>query len=61
LVAKDFAFDVESSMEQIPPPVPPAPKPNGWKRNWKWLVPLGCFSMALLFVAFIGLVVLIVI
>jgi Cytochrome oxidase complex assembly protein 1 len=60
LVAKDFALDVESSMEQIPPPVPPAPKPNWWNRNWKWFVPLGCFSIAMLFVVFIGSTVLIV-
>jgi len=24
-------------------------KTNSWKRNWKWFVPLGCFTMALLF------------
>jgi hypothetical protein len=29
-------------------------------RNWKWFVPVGCFSIALLFVAFVGSVVLIV-
>ena len=30
------------------------PKPNWWKRNWKWFVPLGCFTVALLFLAFVG-------
>lgn len=29
-------------------------KPNWWKRNWKWFVPLGCFTVALLFLAFVG-------
>jgi Cytochrome oxidase complex assembly protein 1 len=30
------------------------PTPNWWKRNWKWFVPLGCFSVALLFLTFVG-------
>jgi hypothetical protein len=47
-------------VEQIPPPVPLAPKPNWWTRNWKWFVPTGCLSIALLFVAFAASVVLIV-
>ena len=34
--------------------------PNWWKRNWKWFVPLGCFTVVLLFLAFIGLIVVIV-
>jgi len=46
-------------VEQTPPPVPPTPKPNWWKRNWKWFVPVGCFSIAVLFVAFVAAVVLI--
>jgi Cytochrome oxidase complex assembly protein 1 len=29
-------------------------KTNWWKRNWKWFVPLGCFTVALLFLAFVG-------
>ena len=33
---------------------PATPKPNWWQRNWKWFVPLGCFSVALLFLVFIG-------
>jgi Cytochrome oxidase complex assembly protein 1 len=36
------------------------PRPNWWKRNWKWFVPLGCLSIAVLFVAFVASVVLIV-
>jgi hypothetical protein len=47
-------------MEQTPPPIPPTPKSNWWKRNWKWFVPLGCFSIALLFVVFVASVALIV-
>lgn len=39
-------------MEQNPA-VPLTPRPNWWKRNWKWFVPLGCFSMLVLFVAFV--------
>jgi hypothetical protein len=47
-------------VEQAPPPRPPTPKLNWWKRNWKWFVPLGCFSTVVLFVVFVGSVVLIV-
>ena len=35
-------------------------KPNWWKRNWKWFVPLGCLSVALLFLAFVGSILVIV-
>jgi hypothetical protein len=31
-----------------------------WKRNWKWFVPLGCFTVALLFLAFVGSILVIV-
>jgi len=48
------------AVEQIPPAVPPTLRRNWWKRNWKWFVPLGCFSIALLFVLFVGSVVVIV-
>jgi hypothetical protein len=47
-------------VEQTPPPLPPTSRPNWWKRNWKWFVPLGCFGIAVLFVVFVGSVVLIV-
>jgi hypothetical protein len=33
---------------------PATPRPNWWKRNWKWFVPLGCFTVTLLFVIFVG-------
>jgi hypothetical protein len=47
-------------VEQVPPPIPTTTRPNWWKRNWKWFVPLGCFSIAVLFVIFVGSVVVIV-
>jgi hypothetical protein len=42
------------------PAVPLTPKSNWWKGNWKWFVPVGCFSMFLLFVTFVGSIALIV-
>jgi Cytochrome oxidase complex assembly protein 1 len=39
---------------------PVTSRPNWWNRNWKWFVPLGCFSVALLFFAFVGSIVVIV-
>jgi hypothetical protein len=36
------------------------PKPNWWTRNWKWFVPLGCFTVALMFLVFAGSIVVIV-
>ena len=46
-------------MEQNPT-VPLTPQPNWWKRNWKWFVPLGCFSMLALFFTFVVSIALIV-
>jgi len=43
-----------------PAPVPSLAKTNWWTRNWKWFVPLGCFTVALLFLAFAGSIVVIV-
>jgi hypothetical protein len=42
------------------PPQPATPKPNWWKRNWKWFVPLGCFTVVLLLFVFAGSIVVIV-
>jgi Cytochrome oxidase complex assembly protein 1 len=39
---------------------PATTRPNWWKRNWKWFVPLGCFSVALLFLVFVGSILVIV-
>ena len=39
---------------------PATSKPNWWKRNWKWFVPLGCFSVALLFLLFLSSILVIV-
>jgi hypothetical protein len=36
------------------------PKSNWWTRNWKWFVPLGCFTVALLFLTFVGSILVIV-
>jgi Cytochrome oxidase complex assembly protein 1 len=47
-------------VEQVPLPIPPTTRPNWSKRNWKWFVPLGCLSITLLFVIFVGSVVVIV-
>jgi len=33
---------------------PATARANWWNRNWKWFAPLGCFTVALLFLAFIG-------
>ena len=31
------------------------PQPSWWKRNWKWVVPVGgCLSIVLLFIFFVG-------
>ncbi|NHF58766.1 hypothetical protein FK220_005405 [Flavobacteriaceae bacterium TP-CH-4] len=31
------------------------PRPNWWKRNWKWALPIGgCLTMAILIAVFIG-------
>jgi hypothetical protein len=46
-------------MEQTPPTFP-LQKPNWWKRNWKWFMPLGCLSIAVLFVVFVASIALIV-
>jgi hypothetical protein len=42
------------------PAIPLTPRPNWWKRNWKWFLPAGCLSIAVLFVVFVGSVALIV-
>jgi len=39
---------------------PATARSNWWKRNWKWFVPLGCFTMALLFLVFVGSILVIV-
>jgi hypothetical protein len=36
------------------------PKTNWWTRNWKWFVPLGCLTTALLFIIFVGSILVIV-
>ena len=41
-------------------PTEPEAKGNWWRRNWKWFVPTGCLAIAVLFVAFVGSIVIIV-
>ncbi len=41
----------------ISPGMPGVPQKSWLGRNWKWLVPVGCFSFILLFLAFIALIV----
>ena len=43
-----------------PPTQPATAGPNWWKRNWKWFVPLGCFTVTLLFLVFVGSILVIV-
>jgi hypothetical protein len=35
-------------------------KLNWWQRNWKWFVPLGCVTVAMLFLMFVGSILVIV-
>jgi hypothetical protein len=35
-------------------PVPSAAAPSWFGRNWKWVVPVGCFSVIAAFVAFLA-------
>jgi len=58
-VANRFVTEVEEIVDR-PPTSPATARPSWWKRNWKWFVPLGCFSVTLLFVAFVGSILLIV-
>jgi hypothetical protein len=41
-------------------PIPSGTKRNWWTRNWKWFVPAGCLTIILLFIAFVGSMVMIV-
>jgi hypothetical protein len=41
-------------------PAKPEAKGNWWTRNWKWFVPTGCLTIVVLFVAFVGSIVVIV-
>jgi hypothetical protein len=47
-------------MEPTTPSLPPQSQGNWWTRNWKWFVPVGCLTMAILVAAFVGLIVVIV-
>ena len=47
-------------MEQNSTPVAADVRPNWWKRNWRWFVPVGCFGTLALLLAFIGSIALMV-
>jgi hypothetical protein len=38
----------------MPPAAMPSSRASWWSRNWKWFVPAGCLTIILLFVAFVG-------
>jgi hypothetical protein len=60
LVATSFVIEVESFVEQNPPALPSRPRSNWWTRNWKWFVPAGCLTILVLFLVFVGSIVVIV-
>jgi hypothetical protein len=47
-------------VQENPSPLSAEARPNWWKRNWVWFVPIGCLGMLVLFVAFVGSIALIV-
>jgi hypothetical protein len=47
-------------VEETPPAIPSMPRPNWWKRNWKWFVPVTVVTLAMFFVALVGSIALIV-
>jgi len=47
-------------MQENSVPVATHQRPHWWKRNWQWVVPVGCLGALTLFAAFVGSVGLIV-
>ena len=47
-------------MEPTIAAIPPGAKGNWWTRNWKWFVPTGCLTIIVLFLAFVGSILMIV-
>ncbi|MGZ8851733.1 MAG: cytochrome c oxidase assembly factor Coa1 family protein [Thermoanaerobaculia bacterium] len=41
-------------------PQPAQPQRGWWSRNWKWVVPVGCLSIVVMCVAFVGIIVAVV-
>ena len=39
-----------------PPQQPAVPQRGWWSRNWKWVVPVGCLSVIVIAVAFVGII-----
>jgi hypothetical protein len=60
LVATSFVIELESCVEQNQSPPPSKPGSNWWTRNWKWFVPTGCLTILVLFLVFVGSIVVIV-
>src|SRR5215472_14101752 len=58
-IANRLMIEVEDFVEQIPRAIP-THRPNWWRRNWKWFVPAGCFTVVLMFVVFVGSILVIV-
>jgi hypothetical protein len=48
---------IDYTRPQQPPPIPGAPRPGWWARNWKWVIPVGCLGMVLLVAIFIAAIV----
>jgi hypothetical protein len=52
--------ELESSVDQNQTPPPSKPRSNWWTRNLKWFVPTGCLTILVLFLVFVGSIVVIV-
>jgi hypothetical protein len=44
------------TIDYTQPPQPGQPQRGWWSRNWKWVVPVGCVSVVVVFLAFIGVI-----
>ncbi|MGZ7032124.1 MAG: cytochrome c oxidase assembly factor Coa1 family protein [Thermoanaerobaculia bacterium] len=48
------------TVDYTKPPQPGQPQRGWWSRNWKWVVPVGCLSIIVAFLAFAGVIVAVV-
>ena len=44
------------TVDYTQPPQPGQPQRGWWSRNWKWVLPVGCLSVVVVFLAFIGVI-----
>jgi hypothetical protein len=44
------------TIDYTKPQQPGQPQRGWWSRNWKWVVPVGCLSIVVMFLAFIGII-----